>query len=122
MDFLVNPAVPFLRSSQDRIVYDPNEICPFGVLEEKCPMKESYKDAQFLKRNKNRTYSLRKNHTYLLQIMGQMAISGLTWGDFCVWTPNDMHIERIYFDSELWSTVFEKLSVFYFDHMLKRFV
>jgi hypothetical protein len=120
--FLINPSVEFLGSSPDRIVYDPNEISTFGVLEVKCPMKDSYKDAQYLKQNGDGTYSLKKSHAYYLQVMGQMAISGLTWGDFCVWTQNDMHIERIYFDKELWSSVFEKLCIFYFDHMLKKFV
>ena len=120
--FLINPAAPFLGSSPDRIVYDPNEISSFGVLEVKCPLKDSYKDSQCLKSNGDGTYSLKKTHAYYLQVMGQMAISGLTWGDFCVWTQNDMHIERIYFDNDLWLTTFQKLSMFYFDHLLKKFV
>ena len=119
--FLVNPSAPFLGSSPDRLVYDPNESNLFGVLEMKCPMKDSYKECQFLK-EVDGTYTLRKSHAYYLQIIGQMAISGLTWGDFCVWTQSDMHIERIYFESDVWADTFEKLSLFYFDHFMKKFV
>lgn len=42
----MNPEAPYLGSSPDRIIYDPNETCPFGVLEVKCPMKDSYKESQ----------------------------------------------------------------------------
>lgn len=120
--FVINPDAPFLGSSPDRIVYDPNEICPFGVLEVKCPVKESYTEAQFLSENTDGSYKLKHSHAYYLQVMGQMALTGLTWGDFCVWTQNDMHIERIYFDKDVWFQTYEKLCVYYFDHFMKKFV
>ncbi|WAR07137.1 hypothetical protein MAR_017095 [Mya arenaria] len=61
-------------SSPDRIVYHPNEIITFSVLEVKCPMKDSNKDAQFLKHKSNGTYYLKKSHAYYPQVLGQMAI------------------------------------------------
>ncbi|XP_060607138.1 uncharacterized protein LOC132759387 [Ruditapes philippinarum] len=120
--FVINPDAPFLGTSLDRIVYDPNEICQFGVLEVKCPVKESYTESQFLRENADGTYSLKHSHSYYLQVMGQMALTGLTWADFCVWTQNDMHIERIYFDKDVWCEAYEKLIVFYFDHFMRKFV
>ncbi|KAH3800458.1 uncharacterized protein LOC127837574 [Dreissena polymorpha] len=120
--FVINPAAPFIGASPDRIVYDPSESDPFGLLEIKCPLKESYKEAPCLKGNSDGTFSLRESNSYYMQVMGQMAVTGLPWCDLCVWTENDMHIERIYFNDKLWSDMFSKLSIFYHQHLIKKFV
>lgn len=120
--FVINPDAPFLGASPDRIVYDPSELNSFGLLEIKCPLKDSYKESSFLKENGDGTYSLRQSHAYYTQIIGQLAITGLKWCDLCVWTKNDMHIERIHFCEAKWKEMFEKLCVFFFDHFMKKFV
>ncbi|KAH3848606.1 hypothetical protein DPMN_090985 [Dreissena polymorpha] len=81
--------------SRQNMVYDPSEPDHFGFLEIKCPLKESYKDSSCLKGNSDGTFSLWESHSYLMQAMGQMAVTGLPCFDLCVWTENDMHIENL---------------------------
>ena len=38
----------------------------------------------------------------MLQVQGTMAITGLKWYDFVVWTQKDMTIDRIPINEKLW--------------------
>lgn len=40
--FVINPSAPYLGTSPDRKVFDPNGIPQFGLLEIKCPSKDSF--------------------------------------------------------------------------------
>ena len=72
--FLINPQAVYLGTTPDRLVYDPNEVNSFGVLEVKCPMKSTFKDVPYLKQV-NSGFKLRESHAYYMQVMGQMALS-----------------------------------------------
>lgn len=41
-----------------------------------------------------------------------MAISGLKWCDFVVYTTLDIHVERIHFDEKFWMECLTKLTYF----------
>ena len=116
----VNPAYPFLGASVDGIVTCPK--CGKGVIEIKCPYKwrkstpsEACKiDSKFCcALESDGAVKLRANHNYKFQIMGQMAVAGVKWGDFVVWTKKEIHVERVEFDVELWKFMLEKLQAFY---------
>lgn len=102
----------FLGASPDRVVYDNSTVDCFGLLEIKCPYKaytlrqtviEACAEAQFCCALTDGRPHLKKTHAYYHQVQGQMAITGLRWCDFVVWVGHgDLHVERIYFDSEMW--------------------
>ncbi|XP_048728441.2 uncharacterized protein LOC125646263 [Ostrea edulis] len=117
--FVLNPNAPHLGTSPDRKVYDPTSIPQFGLLEIKCPDKDSFVDCKYLVKNKtNGTYKLKSSHSYFYQVMGQMALTGLTWCDFFVNCRQDYHKERIHFDSDKWADMKISLDKFYFEYLL----
>ena len=95
--FVINPGCPYLGASPDFLVYDPSRNEVFGLLEIKCLQCTLCKDAKCLKFT-NGQLKLKKIHEYYFQVMGQMAITGLTWCDFMVFCKNDWHIATIFFD------------------------
>ena len=117
--FVINPSAPHLGTSPDRKVFDPNANPQFGLLEIKCPSKDSFIQCDYLVQNRNTgEYKLKCSHRYFFQVTGQMALTGLTWCDFFVKCNNDFHLERIYFDQEKWCTMKSALDRFYFDYLL----
>ena len=110
--FVINPGCPYLGASPDFLVYDPSRNEVFGLLEIKCLQCDSCKDAKCLKFT-NGQLKLKKTHEYYFQVMGQMAITGLTWCDFMVFCKNDWHIETIFFDEEFFADMYNKLSLFF---------
>ena len=118
---VIDPSCPHLGATPDGKIYDPSENPPFGLIELKCPLVDSVNQCQCLKKN-NGILQLKSSHQYYYQIMGQMALSGLRWCDFIVWTPNDMHIERIKFDCDVFSGMKMKLDLFYFEYYIPLFL
>ena len=52
-----------------------------------------------------------------------MAVTGLKWCDFVVWTPEDLFIERIPFDQSLWTNfMLPKLNAFFAQCVLPELV
>ncbi|KAG0436877.1 hypothetical protein HPB47_017717 [Ixodes persulcatus] len=47
-------------------------------------------------------YRLNRDHKHYLQILGQMALFGLLWGDFVVYSHKFLIVERIYFPEDKW--------------------
>ena len=124
---IVNPAFPYLGASPDGKVMDRNASDKFGLLEIKCPFKYRNEipsavlgNADFcLERIAGRP-RLKRKHDYYCQVQGQMAISGLSWCDFVVYTNKGIFVERIVFDKDLWIwEMFPKLTEFYFNYAVK---
>ena len=46
--------------------------------------------------------SLKLDHEYYYQVQGQTAITGIHVCDFVVWTPKDLFVKTIHFDTEFW--------------------
>ena len=60
---------------------------------------------------------LKTNHKYYFQVQGCLGILQLKWSDF-VYTKKDLHVERIFFDNELWEkTMLPELTGFYFEYV-----
>lgn len=118
---VINPSCPYLATSPDRRVYDPSEMEPWGLLEIKCPIKDSITEMPYFK-CVNGTYKLKKTHSYYYQVMGKMLLSGAQWADFFVYCKQDYHLERIHFDSDFCQEMKLKLDLFYFQYLLPHFV
>jgi hypothetical protein len=107
------------------MVWCPDCTTPCGLLEIKSPwscrsstVAEACASADFCCELRDGKVALKRDSPYFYQIQGQMGISGRTLADFVVWTPKDntnktIHIERIYFDSKLWSGMIVKLHAFF---------
>ena len=115
---IVNYWSPWLAATPDRKVYNPNMTPKFGLLEIKCPQVSSVLEANYLYKDETSQLKLKRNHSYYYQILTQLAVSGLQWCDFFVWCQSDYHRETIYFNSEIWKTVKEKVDIFFFDNFL----
>ncbi|KAL1472739.1 hypothetical protein MTO96_022792 [Rhipicephalus appendiculatus] len=96
---LLNPAFPWLGASPDRIVYDPLELS-YGVVEIKCPYSlrdtkgEELVGLSFCSELTDTGPKLSREHHYYSQLIGQMGVSELSWGDFVIFSKNFILIER----------------------------
>lgn len=120
---LVNPAFPWLGASPDRIVYDPAESS-YGVVEIKCPHSlrnkkvEQLSEATFCSELSDSGPRLKHDHFYYAQHVGQMGVSGLSWGDFVIFADDFILIERLRLNLTEWEALKEKLDEFYFNTLL----
>lgn len=120
---LVNPAFPWLGASPDRIVYDPTEQS-YGVVEIKCPYSlRDHKASALLNTDfcciiRDGVPELKRDHQYYHQLLGQMGVSQLRWGDFVVYGGDFLLIERIRFNENEWKSAREVLDNFYMDTLL----
>lgn len=122
----VSPEYPWLGASPDAIVYDPFEDPPWGCVEVKCPY--SLKDADSKKlltardtcvdSNNLQHPSLKVEHLYFAQVIGQMGVTELTWADFVIYSDNFMCEQRIKFEENVWEQMRVKLDEFYFMTLL----
>ena len=76
-------------------------------------MVEACVDGSFCLACVDNTIMLKRTHDYYYQVTGQLALTGAQFCDFVIWTEVDMHVERIYLDSELWEDIVKKLTHFY---------
>ncbi|CAC5408671.1 unnamed protein product [Mytilus coruscus] len=121
------PHMSFLESSGDGKVLDGTEI---GELEIKCPFScggvpvntmeiediLNLNAANFCLEWGPTGPQLKRNQKYHAQVQGEMAIMGLPWCDFFVWTnasKNKIFIERICFDEAFCNDMLPKLLEFY---------
>ena len=119
---LISPFCSWLAASPDRRVYYPSRHPHiFGLLEIKCPAVKSVLEVQggSLKRDPDTgKLSLNRNHMHYYQILMQLAVSGLPWCDYFVWTEADYHQETINFDANEWQNLKNKVDSFYFEYFI----
>lgn len=114
---------PWLGASPERIVWDATEL-GYGILEIKCPYTLRDKTADellaesFCSELSESGPRLKRNHDYYSQIIGQMGVSGLSWGDFVVFGKDFILIERIRLDPSEWEALKADLDYFYFSTLL----
>lgn len=121
--FVINPSAPHLGASPDRQVYDSQHPNPFGLLEIKCPSVDTIMDCKYLHVNRQTgNLQLKRSDAYYYQVMGQLGITGSEWCDFFVYARNDYHVERIYFDANMFADMKLKLDQFYFEFFLPQLI
>lgn len=119
----INKLWPELGCSPDGLVYDPHGTDMYGLVEIKCPKllktiapADVFKSLERKVINNKDLYSacfsrptaedthleLKTTHAYYYQIQLQLAITGLKWCDFVLWSPiGKPNIERIHRDDQL---------------------
>ena len=121
-----------MAASPDGLVLDCSETGdPCGLLEIKCPArrekisivdlctKPEHKTSAFFLRYANGMYYLKTTYKYYYQNQGQLYITGRPWCDFVIWTLSYTSVERIWFDSTLWSKkMYPQLREFYINSLL----
>nr|XP_022300882.1 uncharacterized protein LOC111109087 [Crassostrea virginica] len=125
------PTHSFLGATSDGRVVE-NEGSSEGLLEIKCPYSIkgqnishyeipdiiSMNDKNFCLEMLTTEPTLKKTHKYYAQVQGEMAIKGLPWVDFVVWTAaasNNIFVERVLFDVQYVSSMMPKLVNFYME-------
>ena len=109
----VDKNVPYLGASPDRLV---KCCCGTRVLEVKCPLscshtKPSEETIDCLIKLNDRV-ELNKNHKYMDQIQGQMALTGCTKGYFFVFSRCGYLLREISFDEYRWNDMCLNFSLF----------
>ena len=119
----------FLAASPDGVVTTDN-VKSIGTIEIKCPYSArnmSVRDGcqsvkSFACEILDGQVRLKTSHPYYYQIQGAMAIAGVEWCDFIVWTTVDMHVERISFNLLFWNSCFSKLQSIYSSYILPEII
>ena len=124
----------YLGASSDGKIVDSNldTLCT-GCLEIKCPFQlqgqsvldltpheiaQRFPTKFCLSVGDDGSLHLKEGHAYYDQVMGEMAIIGVDWCDFVVFTPVGLFVERIVFDHDYWNTkLFPCLYEFFVRHM-----
>ena len=93
--FVVNPDASHLGTSPDRKVIERggSESPSYGLLEIKCPLKNSFTECPYLCKQADGSYKLKECHTHHYQIMAQLGLTGMSWCDFFVKCEDDCHLE-----------------------------
>jgi len=112
-------------------VFDPACSCLNGIAEFKYPYtkrdkspEEACSDPSFYCELVNGHFHLKRTHQYYHQVQLQLYVSSdiFGWCDFCVYTPVNVAVERIYPCKEWQSTFIPELEDYYDRHMLPEIV
>ena len=119
-------------SSDGKILCKNVDTCCYGCLEIKCPY--SIKDIVtiefthleiaeqfpefFMKKGSDGLLYLPTEHRYYAQVQGELAILGVEWCDFVVYSNGTVVIDRILADADYWESLEEKLEHFYLYHVV----
>ena len=115
--FVDDKTLPWLGASPDSLIHDSTVHTPSEITQQ---MRLVMTRIFFLSKVDGKVL-LKQNHSYYYQVQGCLATLALKWSDFVVFTKKDLHIERIYFDKELWEkTMLPQLSEFYFEYLFQK--
>ena len=82
-----------------------------------CLAKE-FSDKFFMKRGDDGNLHLPSDHAYYTQVQGEMAIIGVEWCDFVVYSNGHVIADRIVADLDYWNNLSERLEQFYITHVI----
>ena len=97
---VVSLAWPYLAASPDGVVHSKAgkglvEVkCPYSCRDQLLSSAANSKPSFFLE-HQDGVLRLKRTHAYHYQVQFQLLVTGLDWADFVVWTPTEMHVERI---------------------------
>ncbi|KAH9374945.1 hypothetical protein HPB48_020047 [Haemaphysalis longicornis] len=117
---LVDPSCPWLGASPDRLIVNPSETPMRGLLEVKCPYSQKGKSVSqiaepfYMVKDHQGIFRLDGCHDCYFQVLGQMALAGLSSKDFAVFSNQFMIVERIRFGEQDWAVARRKLDNFFF--------
>lgn len=106
---IVIPLFSWLGASHGRTIFDPVKGS-YGMLEIKCPHTlHNHNASQLATVNfcceiDGEKPKLKRDHPYYYQLLGQIGVSGLMWGDYVVYGFDFILIERVKFDQNEWDS------------------
>ena len=116
---VVNPTLPWLGASPDGLICDPLEST-LDILEIKCPysyhlctVQEAAAGHNFFASVVDGAVIVKRSNKYYHQVQGQMALAGVLWCDFMIYTFKNHTIKRIRFDSDFWDSMQTRLTKFF---------
>ena len=71
-----------------------------------------------MKKGSDGLLHLPTEHGYYAQVQGEMAILGVEWCDFVVYSNDTVVVDRILADADYWENLEEKLEHFYLYHVV----
>lgn len=83
-----------------------------------CTVEEAAAELKFFAHVIDSKVMLKHTDKFYYQVQGQMALAGVLWCDFMIYTFKNYTIERIRFDSDFWNSMQTRLTRFYFQHIL----
>lgn len=120
---MVRPSCPWLGATPDRVVYDPREDPPLGLIEVKCPwskradpLSKALASEDFCVQLNDDIPELKVSSEYYAQVMGQMFCSGFKWTHFVVYAEKWIVVCKVVFSESTWIAMKSKLDSFYFNH------
>ena len=103
LGLIINPGLPWVGASPDGVV--TCDCHGTGVLEIKCPFnangrafRDCVSDPRFCLTMTAEGMALKPDHSYMYQLQTQMCVAGVMYGDFIVWTPQELFMQRVQFD------------------------
>ena len=110
----------WLASSPDGIVINESGEME-GIIEIKCPFTTKNMTPiaaceslpSFPSKLVNGKPSFKRTHDYFYDVQGQLAITGASWCDYCIYTPLGISIERIVPEKHFWKDSVEKFDQFF---------
>ena len=116
----LNPKFPFLGASPDGVA--TCDCCGVKLVEIKCPFSKKFQtldssDPKFYLNNIDiggeTGLKLDRTHMYYYQVQTQLGVCEKVSSFFVVWTKEDMHVEIIDFDFEMFSEICENAKVIF---------
>ena len=128
--FIIHPTKGWLGASPDVKIFDPwsEEV---GIAKFKCPYSkqdlsplEACADTKFCGEVVNGRFQLKRNHQYFHQVQLQLYVSRdmHSFCDFCIYTPIEVAVERIYPCKEWEDTCIPHLEDYYDKYMLPEII
>ncbi len=98
-----------------------NNIISYGILGCKCVYAEpiaTWEDLIFVRENFGRErhgdrLRIRPDHPYYYPLIALVGILDLSWIDICRMKDEDIYIERLINDENIWCTIKENVHAFY---------
>ncbi|XP_033932167.1 uncharacterized protein [Pseudochaenichthys georgianus] len=114
----LNPQWPYMGASPDRCV-----TCTChgtGICEIKCPHSKQEAnlclcagEQGFCLVNDGGTVKLDRRHAYYHQVQAQLHVVDVDYCDLVDWTKNDLFVERIVRDVDLWDNIIPRVESFF---------
>lgn len=108
----INKNYPYIGATPDGIL--ECICCGKGILEIKCPYnarESTLKESQLPFLNEDGT--LKITDKYFYQVQNQLLVTETDYGDFVIWTPHEMSIQRITPDPDIFQEIISKAEDYY---------
>ena len=79
---------------------------------------EKFGDKFFMKWRRDGSLYLPHDHVYYAQVQGEMAILGVEWCDFVIYSNEEIVIDFILANVDYWDHLSEKLEELYVQHII----